>query len=150
MKKAALKFFSKIFQVLLLLFLFLLNVGNVYADVLFQDDFEQGLKSDWQKINTSGPQTEHLWELSDGKYGIRINTSSTIAETVINKPEWSDYIFEFDMVGVLGTDKNFAFRWTNNPLGENLSYEVHHTGGYIYMGKPGPPDSKFDPNLPII
>ena len=93
-----------------------------YADVLFEDDFNDGDDIGWTKI---GPLAESAWHVENGYYKARIN-SQGVVDTVVGEEEWGDYIIEFDMLPIAGEDKNIDQRWTSST---GFTYEIHFTNG---------------------
>lgn len=121
-----------IFIISLLLFSFSLGVNPVFAEVLFFDDFESGNTNQWTPVR--GP---NLWQFKDGRYGARIESGSTIIDSVAGNIQTQNYAIEFDIYPITGDDKNIDFRWRNN----EQTYELHfnrNDGGQNFLGKTTP------------
>jgi len=99
------------------------------ATVLFQDDFNDGDADGWMVIGTPG------WTVKNNEYGILINPNFTISDTIPTDDNWKvnggDYIYEVDLRGVSGTDKNLLFRFQD----PGNWYGIHHGLGRIYFEK---------------
>ncbi len=129
---------------------FFIFTGKVFSssNVVFSDDFSDGDDSGWKKVTYEGPPSTHLWRVVSGQYTARVSTPFTIIDSVIDNSSWTNYIYEFDMKPTMGTDTNFVFRWRDNPSGLDYSYDVHQAFGLVWFQKMGPPDERFDPNIP--
>lgn len=112
-------------KIILLLFnlLFILFISSsshfIFASTkIFEDNFDQGNYDKWKiAYNTcyfNGSPA--LWEILNGKMGIKINEGSCITDAIPKDEYWdsvgNDYSVEFDMTLVSGIDHNFAFRYT--------------------------------------
>lgn len=112
--------------VLFLAFLFTYT-KDAKASVLFSDDFNDGNANGWDVVGNSG------WQVQNGEYGIHLDPgkSNSVPSDYNWDNIWQNYVFEVDIRGVYGTDKNVDFRFKD---GTNF-YDIHHTGGYIHLEK---------------
>jgi len=110
---------------------------SVKAEILFQDNFDDGDANDWivarnmqwsnqsQPCYNSGFPTN--WEVKDGRYGISINGPSCVTESMptnnVWNLEWNDYIIETDITFEKGVDGNIAFRYSGAP---NYNWYGYH------------------------
>ena len=114
LKKALLTFLY--FLIILLIPVFSPKTTN--AAILFQDNFDDGNADGWiisRNLCSSG----NHWEVKNGKYGIKIDsTRPCLTETIPSDfnwdNSWNDYIVELDMEFVSGVDRNFAVRYSGN------------------------------------
>ena len=121
--------FNYYFFIALTILTFLVFPTNTLADTLiFQDDFEDGNADGW--IVTGSPTN---WSVVNGEYGIIVpsGVTNTIPSDVVWGLPISQYIFEADIRGVQGTDKNIIVKYQD----EQNFYEVHHTLGSIFFDK---------------
>lgn len=109
------------------LFFFLPSIWNKAnaSNILFQDNFENGNASSWQSV--LGP---NLWQIKNingnNMFGARIDSPSTIIDSVATNVSSPNYQIDFDYLPVTGTDRNFDFRYRRNSPAEGYSpYEVH-------------------------
>lgn len=84
-------------------FLLFLSPEVASATVLFQDNFDDGNADGWEVIRGT-------WEVRDKRYGTRIETPFTLAETQVGEYSWTDYEFEVDLYVSEGCDRNLFFR----------------------------------------
>ena len=114
------------FSIIILSFFFL-RIPTAWAEILFQDNFDDGEASGWiiprNQCSEGGNQAE--WKVENGKYGISINGPSCVTETIPENwnDSWNDYIFETDVAFETGTDGNIAFRYSGNP---NFDWYGYH------------------------
>ncbi len=127
---------KKVSVVLLLLITgFYVSLSKVSAQtILFSENFNNipngSTPKDWIIIGDSN------WQVLNGEYGIHLSPglSDTFPSDNIWSGNWNNYIFEVDLRGVEGTDKNVVFRYR----GIEDFYEIHHTGGWIYLDRHRP------------
>lgn len=120
---------KKILLALIFLF-FLASLISVdsYAAVLFEDDFEDGDSNGWTTL--LGPNIWEVREIGGNKmFGARINSGSTLMDTVAATINTPNYQIDFDYMPVTGADRNLDFRWIRNPDDNGYTpYEVHYLG----------------------
>ena len=133
MRKRVLLFFCVIFTLTLS---FLFFASPVSAAILFQDNFDDGDANGWtvarnmlwsaQSFSCQNSGSEANWVVQNGKYGIVINGSGCVTETIpddfVWDSSWNDYIFEADVIFVDGVDANIAFRYTTIPNNDWYGY----------------------------
>lgn len=139
----------------LLFFIFLLFPSVVFANkFLLKEDFDNvpngEMPANWDYYGLSG------WEVIDRKYGIRLNSgiSNSFPSDTLWNYDWKNIIYEVDLLGVDGVDKNILLKYKN----PNNFIEVHYNGDKIYLAKyidPGGTlsyfytvDRKLDNNTP--
>lgn len=107
---------------------FLVSPSKVSAQALpFSDDFNDGNADGWEVIGNSG------WNVQNGEYGIHLDpgVSNSVPSDNLWDQNWNQYIFQVDLRGVSGTDKNLVFHFI-----DNLNfYSLHHTGENLYFSK---------------
>lgn len=86
--------------------------NKAYASkIIFEDNFDSGNANNWTPLSGNS-----LWQVKNinenNMYGGRIESPSTIINTVAGDTDWTDYQIEMDMYPVAGADKNIQFRWT--------------------------------------
>lgn len=117
----------KIFVLLHFIILILLFSPKEANAQLFSDNFNDGDAAGWDVIGSPG------WNVQGGQYGIYLNPglSNTLPSNSSWNNSWKNIVFEVDLRGVSGTDKNILvkFKDTNNFV------EIHHTGGNIFLEK---------------
>lgn len=95
--------------------------------ILFQDNFNDGNAERWEFFGDQG------WHVVNGQYGILLNSGKS--SSVPSDQYWSDkfnnYVFEADLRGTAGTDKNLIFHFIDS----SNFYDLHHTGGKIDLAK---------------
>lgn len=102
--------------------------SEVFAQtILFEDNFNDGDASGWDIIGNTG------WNVLSGEYGIFLNPglSNSIPSNSRWDFNWKNIIFNVDLRGVSGTDKNILLKFKN----PSNFVEIHHTGGTIYLAK---------------
>lgn len=114
-------FFLKLLCFLIVLFYIVPIVSRPVSasHKVFQDNFNDGNADGWivtrNPCRFNGLPAE--WKVVNGKLGIKINGGGCVTEIMPSDILWNslgnDYIVEFDMVLVSGTDHNFAFRYTD-------------------------------------
>jgi hypothetical protein len=115
--------------------LFFLNPSTSFAShKVFQDNFntnsEGSFPSGWILVNDPDrTPCAASWKVHDGMAGIAIvNQGSCTTNIMPNDTVWNNlgdnYIFEFDMKFVNGTDHNVAFRFTPS-FPSNNWYDLH-------------------------
>lgn len=120
------------------------------SQIIFQDNFdsypEGSLPPGWIPTTEIGSKTCNAqWRIHNGMLGISVNNEySCITHLVPDSSIWnkleSNYIFEFDMKFVNGTDHNVFYRYTSQ---YTPSYELHFTSpGDFGIGVP--PNSSFN------
>lgn len=125
--------------VILVFVIFLVYPKYIQAQsILFQDNFEQDNSSQWQSI--SGNWIRQNIQNSY-RYGMSLNTPSTITETQVGDFNWTNYEFSFDMLPISGADRNVFFRvnsqkstccsWYNYPV----SYGLHMYSNWLWLEK---------------
>lgn len=120
----------------LISFFFFLIVSSYYqpkvsASILFQDDFNSESTNKWIINGSSG------WHISNNKYGILLNPglSNAIPNDNYWNVNWKNFIYELDIIGIQGVDKNILIRYKDT----NNFYEIHHTvGSTIYFDRARP------------
>jgi len=122
-------------KLVLLLFIFVFSTfkpETVYAETLFEDNFNDNDASDWivprNNCNTN-------WVTSSNRYGIVIS-KSCVTETVprgLTIPTNTQYSFEVDMYMANSTnmDRNLVFKY----LDSNNWYDIHTYGNTIHIQK---------------
>ena len=97
------------------------------STTLFSDNFNDGDANGWEVVGSSG------WSVVGGQYGIYLSPglSNTVPVDSLWDNNWRDFIYEVDLRGVEGTDKNIILRFQNT----SNFYEIHHTGGRIHFEK---------------
>jgi len=135
MTKKALAYFFNILIILFVIALLLPKTTN--AEILFQDNFNDGNANGWiverniQWSNQSQPCYNNgqpaNWKVVDGKYGIIINGPSCTTETMpideLWNSSWNNYVFESDISFIIGLDANIAFRYSGRP---NFDWYGYH------------------------
>lgn len=122
--------------------------GRAYASgIIFQDNFDDGNADGWTSI--MGPPS--LWQVKDingnKMYGARIESGSTIIDSVAANVNTPNYQIDFDYLPVtnnntLTVDRNLDFRWVpDTSLGGWKIYEVHFLGENYFWTNFGYPDS---------
>lgn len=105
----------------------LINSPRVHAS-LFNDDFETNI-SQWS------PQSGIWnWQYIDGSFRYGSTHSSCCSESVAGNVLWNNYIYEFDLLGKQGVDKNAIFRYS----AANSKYGIHMSGTHISLEKHTP------------
>lgn len=101
------------------IFIFLLSPRVVLATVLFQDDFDDGNAEGWTVI--SGGE---YWRPNDGMYGAIVDPPDTRADMVAGSSEWTDYVYEVDILGIKGASRNLLFRYqdADHRYGFHITY----------------------------
>ena len=114
--------------ILLILAVFLFPSNALAQNIIFEDNFNDGAAEGWQVI---GSPTN--WQVVNGEYGILVpsGVTNTVPSDSLWNPDWQNYIYEVDLTGVQGTDKNILIKFMNTA---NF-YEIHHTGGNIHFEK---------------
>ncbi|QQG41189.1 MAG: hypothetical protein HYV90_03350 [Candidatus Woesebacteria bacterium] len=107
-------------------------------NILFQDNFETDNTSQWSVIHGN-------WQRSfiqgSMRYGLNLNSSSSISEVEGGDFNWSDYEFSFDMLPISGIDRNVFFRVTpqrslaNPSLDMPITYSLHMYPNRIWLQK---------------
>ena len=108
--------------------LFIVIPSNSLAQtILFQDNFDDANASGWGVIGLPG------WSVVNGEYGIHLEpgVSNSVPSDNLWDQNWNQYIFQVDLRGVSGTDKNLVFHFIDN----SSFYSLHYTGGYLYFAK---------------
>ncbi len=125
--------FSVIFVFLSLLAPSLTNRA-IASTILFQDNFDSGNASQWTSVRGD----PSLWKVKSvngsNQYGARIESGSTIIDSVAGDISTSRYQIDLDFTTIEGVDKNIDFRWLNN----QQIYEVHFTGANAVFSTTGP------------
>lgn len=144
---------STITKVLLAISSFILLIpSRVLASDLpiFLDTFEDGNDDNWKKIHVAGPDTSNSWQITDGEYGLRLNTRFTVGNSIVTSYIPDDFAYELTMHIIEGFDKNFVFRYQEKPdgLAFDTAYEIHVTGNTgVNLSKFGS-GTRQDPNIP--
>jgi hypothetical protein len=115
------------------------------SNVIFQDNFGSGNANNWTPLSGS-----NLWQVEsingNNMFGARINSGSTLIDTVGPSLGTSNYQIDFDYLPVVNsntitTDRNLDFRWVPDPsLGGYKLYEVHFLGENYVWTNFGYPD----------
>ena len=125
-KLIALKFLFLLGTFMFLALFWTVDKTPTYAStVLFQDNFESGSASQWTNLSGNG-----LWQVKNINgsmmYGARIDTPSTIIDSVAANVNSPNYQIDFDYLPIVGADRNFDFRYRRNSPAEGYNpYEVH-------------------------
>jgi hypothetical protein len=107
-------------------------------NVLFEDDFEPDSVSQWSVV--SGIWIKQNIQGSY-RYGMVLNTGSTITESQAGDFNWKNYEFSFDMLPVSGTDRNVFFRINNQKstccswYNYSVGYGIHMYPNHIWLEK---------------
>ncbi|OGK47358.1 hypothetical protein A2963_04450 [Candidatus Roizmanbacteria bacterium RIFCSPLOWO2_01_FULL_40_13] len=134
---------------LIILSCFLFLPKEVFGEILFQDNFDDGNSNGWivarnmQWGNQSNPcykdGSPTDWEIKDGRFGIYIAGPGCVTEVSptdgVWNSSWNNYIFETDVEFVRGTDHNLAFRYTGSP---NFDWY-----GFHFIVSPNPANSSI-------
>lgn len=93
--------------------------NKLAAAVLFQENFDDGVADGWTVLDGGG-----YFRFYDGMYGAKVTPQFTVADITANGTDYSDYVYEIDMLALSGTDKNLIFRTIdlNNRYGFHISY----------------------------
>ena len=115
------------FKLLFCIFLLLLTSGFVYipqkayaSNIIFQENFDSENINDWTigSNNCLYDGSPAVWTVNNGKLGMKINGGTCYSDISPSDTRWnytqSDYMVDFDMTLVSGTDHHFAFRYTNS------------------------------------
>lgn len=135
----------------IIIFLFLLSAGSANAEILFQEDFNDGDAAGWNVISGA-----NLWKVENGRYGARIETPSTEIISVAGEISVSSYIIELDITPIAGADKNIVFRWkdysalTNGPLYHYSAHFNDDSGGTLRLKKFGPTQNGWPVVVPTV
>jgi len=116
---------KKILALTPLILLFVLIIpSRVFAEVLFEEHFDNGNASNWTPVLNGS-----YWVVDNQKgYGGIINGGGVLTDTVANVDITTpNYTIEYDFLPVQGADKNFDFHWQNNSPLE----EVHFAGNDV-------------------
>ncbi len=118
---------TKFIGFLIVSLFFLISSKSAFASIFFQDNFNDGSSSKWTFIGDPG------WAVINGEYGVRLNPglSNSIPTDDYWNNEWKNFVYEVDMRGIEGTDKNILIRFQNT----SNWYGIHHTGGFIHFEK---------------
>ena len=122
-------------------------VGVANASVLLDEDFddhEGSIPPGWSLVDEDGSGAASNFIVNQGKLGMSV-LAPRIGEIVYGDPNWTDYIYEFDLVSYTGDDRNVIFRWQD----ENHRLGIHITGGILYVEKLIPASEKGGPENPI-
>ena len=96
---------------------------------LFQDNFSSPSEttSKWTIVGSS------IWQTVNGEFGVLIDSGVTNAlpNDGYWNSTWENFVFTVDLKGLQGTDKNVLIKYKD----ENNFYEIHHSGGYIFLDK---------------
>lgn len=112
---------------------------NIFAqNILFEDDFEQDRSYQWE-IKSGNWTRQYIY--NSYRYGLNLNTGSTITEVQAGDFGWTNYEFSFDMLPMAGADRNVSFRvkdqsssccsWYIYPV----SYSLHMYSDSLRLGK---------------
>lgn len=123
---------SKIKLVLLVFIFFNLKPETVYAETLFEDNFNDNDASDWIVPRNN---CNSNWVTSSNRYGIVIS-KSCVTETIPSDliiPSNTQYSFEADMymANSINMDRNLVFKY----LDSNNWYDIHTYGNTIHIQK---------------
>ena len=106
------KLFFFIFCFISLLFIFP-AVIQATENILFEDNFENGKKSDWEEyMGLNGD-----WTVENGEYigTVTKNCSGDFPSySLVGNINWTNYSFEVRMKGTEGVDKKILFRYNSN------------------------------------
>lgn len=114
---------------LLTIISFIFSASTTLAQTIrFSDNFNDGSANDWIVI---GNPTN--WGVVNEEYGILVNSgvTNTVPSDELWNFLWKDFLYEVDLRGVQGTDKNILIKFKDT---QNF-YEIHHTGGLIHFEK---------------
>lgn len=130
-KLSVLKFLLLNLITFILFFALLPSISNKAnaSNIIFQDNFDDGVANGW--TSTLGPPD--LWQVKNINgnlmYGARIDSGSTIIDSVAANVATPNYQIDFDYLPIMGLiNTNLDFRFSRNSPSEIYSpYEVHFT-----------------------
>ncbi len=95
--------------------------------ILFEDDFNGGNSAGWIVVGSSG------WQVVNGEYGILLNPglSNTIPIDTLWNYNWKNIVYEADIRGVSGVDKNILIKFKDS----SNFVEVHANDHGIFLDK---------------
>lgn len=121
----------------LVIFLTIYTTSAYASSILFQDNFDDGNADGWSPI--SGESLWQVKEINGNKmYGARINSSSTIIDSVAVNVSSPNYKIDFDYLPIANSttttvDRNLDFRYRRNSPTERYNpYEVHFLTEYFF------------------
>ncbi|MFK9090118.1 family 43 glycosylhydrolase [Bacillus salipaludis] len=98
-------------------------------DILFQDDFNDNAADGWKTYGGS-------WSVTDGKYTVK---SGPGHKTVLEQPEFTDYILEADVQITKGTEAGLIFRASDLGVGadtlEGYFLGINTENKYTVLGQ---------------
>lgn len=107
-------FIALIFYITIISFI---DPVKISAEVLFYDNFENSSASNWDHSDN--------WDIqqieNSLRFGTTINTKSTTRESYAGDINWTNYIYEVDMLALEGEDKNLIFR----VIDDKTKYGLH-------------------------
>ncbi len=126
------------------MFIFLTSIFLLFPitskaqEILFNDDFEQDRSSQWTQI-TGDWQRKIVG--NSMRYGLSINTGSSMAEVQGGNFNWTNYEFSFDIFPISGIDRNIFFRVNSQRstvvprLNLPVGYGLHMYPDHIWLQK---------------
>ncbi len=111
-----------------LLISMVLILENVNAQVLFEDDFNDGDSNGWLPETYTGNNGSVYWTVQNGKY-VGTSTESTVSS--VGNTNWTDYVFEVDVNLLQGIDTDVFFRM----IDKLNHYDANLIGNQLYLGK---------------
>jgi len=79
--------------------------SHASGPILFEDDFETGLRPEWT-IGSPGCDSPHgSWTIEAGQLCAKVETYEECTSAVVGNPSWVDYAISFDVVLREGLDR---------------------------------------------
>ncbi len=128
---------SKLFISVIILFLSFTKTVTAQS-ILFQDNFEQDSGLQWNIVSGNWARQ---YVQNSYRYGMILNTGSTITESQAGSFNWTNYEFSFDMLPVSGADRNVFFRVNNQKstccswYDYSVSYGLHMYPNHLWLEK---------------
>ncbi len=118
-------------SIILFITLSIVSPSEIFGQILFSDDFEDGSVSDWSVPRNTCSST---WQVVNNSYGIIIPSpcvTETIPTTIIASN--TNYSFEVDMTMKqnVNMDRNFVFKYKD----ESNWYGIHTVGLSLLLHK---------------
>lgn len=129
------------------------SVNFVKAEnILASDDFNDENDEGWIRYHESGNSDySNQWSFLNGMYGLKIDSSFVIENSLWGDNQWTDYEVSFDMLPLSGADKNFILRYQDRSHQNTFNrwYEIHISGTTIHLTKIGYGDIAPAKNISI-